>query len=75
LKSCGKGTKKSYSEAVKWWEAASQKDNAMAAFFLGYMYETGSGVKRDIGRARGYYSLAAQKGNVFAKQTMRTLAD
>ena len=45
----------------------------MAMFFLGYMHETGSGVKRDTAKARKFYSAAAKKGNSIANRTMKML--
>ena len=62
-----------YAKAIKLWKKAADKGNPMAHFFLGYMYETGSGVKRDVARARKFYSGAAKKGNLFANQAMKVL--
>ena len=55
------------------WKQAADKGDTMSMFFLAYMYETGSGVGRDLAKAKKLYGAAAKKGNVFASQTMKVL--
>lgn len=55
----GLGTKIDYEMAVNQYRLASDNQNAQALFNLGYMYEKGLGLKRDIYLAKRYYDLAA----------------
>lgn len=56
----GLGTSINYEQAANQYRIASeQQSNAQALFNLGYMYEAGLGLKKDIYLAKRYYDLAA----------------
>lgn len=44
----GEGVKRNMREAVMWYGLAASHGNAEALFKMGLMYETGSGLPRDI---------------------------
>lgn len=50
-------------EAADRWRQAASMDHADAAFRLGALYEEGSGVEQDYGRAVHWYRRAADHGN------------
>jgi SEL1 protein len=57
----GMGTDIDYSHAAQQYRIASDhQHNAQAIFNLGYMYEKGMGIKRDIHLAKRHYDLAAE---------------
>lgn len=45
----------------------AQQGDAKAQVFVGYLYETGQGVKRDYAKAAKWYEKAARQGNVTAQ--------
>ena len=45
-----------------------------AQYMLGFLYERGEGVARDLTRAYAWYILAARQGDAFAAQALATLA-
>lgn len=51
-----------YGEAKKWLEKAHEKGATTASFFLGSMYETGTGVPHSLEKAAEFYELATQRG-------------
>lgn len=57
----GRGVKRSYIEAVKWWRRAAEQGYASAQFSLGLMYEKGDGVPRDYVQAHRWYLIAASR--------------
>ncbi|GAB5389902.1 MAG: hypothetical protein Alpg2KO_28700 [Alphaproteobacteria bacterium] len=52
-------------EAVQAWKRVQNSDLA-ANFYLGYAYQTGSGVKKDLRMAVAYYTRAADNGHAAA---------
>ena len=44
-----------------------------ADYFLGYIYQTGKGVPRDLNRAVSYYRRAAQGGEESAQKELRKM--
>lgn len=59
----GKGVKKSYSNARKWYlKSASQKDTN-SQYMLGVIYENGFGVKRNYSNAIKWFKMAAKQGD------------
>ena len=52
---------------------AAAKGHPMAAYLAGYLFETGIGVKRDIKKARGYYSRAAKSGNLYGAEALAAI--
>ena len=57
--------KKNYTEAVKWYRKAAEQGFADAQNSLGFCYENGEGVTKDILEAVKWYRKAAEQG--FAK--------
>jgi len=57
----GRGVKRNYVEAVKWWRRAAEQGYAGAQFSLGTMYEKGNGVARDFVEAHMWYLVAASR--------------
>ena len=58
----GKGTKRNYREAAKWYRAAAAQDMADAQSNLGALYQHGKGVPRDYRKATELYRAAAAQG-------------
>jgi hypothetical protein len=50
-------------EAVEMLEPAAQQDDLEALLFLGSMFLYGTGIEKDVQRARGYYERAARYGH------------
>ena len=57
---------KDYDEAFEIYSEAAEDGNLTAICNLGYMYEAGLGVDRDVYKAVEYYTDAAEKGNARA---------
>jgi TPR repeat protein len=53
---------KRYPEALSWYEKAAALGHAPAIYYLGYLYETGSGTKQDRKKALDLYSKSANLG-------------
>ncbi len=53
------GPPQDYTEAVKWFHKAAERENAWAQFNLGKLYENGHGVPQDYVQAHTWYNLAA----------------
>jgi tetratricopeptide (TPR) repeat protein len=63
----GNGVKQSYSKAIKYFESAGQNNESDGYLFLGYMYQSEIGVKRDFEQSDKFYKLAAEKGSLEAR--------
>ena len=48
-----------YENAIVIFDNAAKRGNAYALFYLGYMYEVGSGVEEDYVKAVRYYRMSA----------------
>ena len=64
-----------YTEAFQWFEKAADKGNIEAKVWIGYCYEKGYGVGRDINRAKTIYQQEMNNGNRFAKEFYDNLLD
>ncbi|MBO6917692.1 MAG: SEL1-like repeat protein [Rhizobiaceae bacterium] len=69
----GRGTEVKLDEAVKWLKLSSDLDFAPAQYRLGNFYEKGTGVDRDIDRARVLYQSSATNGNINAMHNLGVL--
>lgn len=69
----GRGTEVKLDEAVKWLKLSSDLDFAPAQYRLGNFYEKGTGVDRDIERARTLYQSSASNGNINAMHNLGVL--
>ena len=49
-------------EARPWYEKASAQDHPLATSLLGYLYETGMGIDKDIDKALSYYKKGVELG-------------
>ena len=48
----------------------AKQGDAKAQIFVGYLYETGQGVKQNYTKAAGWYRKAAEKGNPVAQEQL-----
>jgi len=64
--------KRNLKKGVKLLEKASEKDNAMAKYLLAGMYESGTGVEKDLARTTELLTASARLGNT---QAMSYLGD
>lgn len=62
-----------FKEAIPYLNEAASRGNAKALYSLGYMYENGEGVDKDIDKAKEYYQLSAEKGHKKAKLALKNL--
>lgn len=67
------GVTASEADAVKWYQMAADKGFAPAQYRLGSIYEKGTGVARDINKAKGLYEQAADQGNASAMHNLAVL--
>ena len=58
----GKGTYQSYTEALYWYQRASEQGFAEAQFSLGYMHEKGLGVEQNYKKAIEWYRKSGYQG-------------
>lgn len=65
--------KRDFAAAVQWYRQGAAKNDPGALGNLGYCYETGRGVSRDLNKARDYYRKAAKLGSRFAKDALQRL--
>ena len=63
----GKGVKRDFREAVKWWQKAADQGNAGAQNNLGMCYYKGEGVEKDLREAVKWVRRAADQGHAFAQ--------
>ena len=56
-----------FKEAAGLYEKAVRRGHAMAQASLGFLYETGQGVPRDLTKGMEYYHLAAKQGHSVAQ--------
>ena len=69
----GRGVKRDYSEAAKWYGRAAGQGHAIAQYRLAALYEKGQGVAKDSARANSWYRSAAEKGNIKAMHNLAVL--
>ncbi len=66
----GRGVRKSYQEAAKWYREAAEEGNAYAQYSLGFLYENGQGLLRDYTQALKWYRQAAEQGDASAQYSL-----
>ncbi len=54
--------KRDFSESLRWYQLAAQKNNTAALYNLGWQHEHGEGVEKNIHTAYEYYSRALRYG-------------
>ena len=71
----GRGVKRDYIQAMRWYRKAADKGDTSAMLKIGGLYENGLGVKQDHIEAMRWYRKAADKGDADAKAALRRLRD
>ncbi|WP_147820093.1 SEL1-like repeat protein [Salidesulfovibrio onnuriiensis] len=69
----GYGVQKDKKEALVWMEKAANKNLPKALTFMGYMYETGEIVGKDLTKAKEYYQKAVKLGDKRAQKRLDDL--
>ena len=70
----GRGVRKNYKEAVKWYRKAAEQGNAAGQYNLGLMYRKGRGVRKDYVAAYAWYRLAAYSDFKGGSKSHETIA-
>src|SRR5665213_2115469 len=63
----GRGVRKDFAEAAKWFLKAAEQGIAQAQGYLGLMYQLGQGVPQDFAESVKWYRKAAEQGDVDAQ--------
>ena len=71
----GRGVRKNYKEAVKWYRKAAEQGNAAGQYNLGLMYRKGRGVRKDYVAAYAWYRLAAYSDFKGGSKSRETIAN
>ncbi|MNG52499.1 Sel1 repeat protein [compost metagenome] len=64
-----------FEKSIPYLLEAANRGNARAQYSLGYMYQKGEGVQKDIDKAKEYYQLSAKQGHVKAKSALKKLGN
>lgn len=59
--------------AGKWYQKAADRDHLLAMYHLGYLYQTGSGVKKDLNKAFKLLQKAADRGHPGALDSLAAM--
>lgn len=62
-----------YKQAIALWQPLAEEGDASAQYTLGWMFESGQGVKQNYQRAIFWYMKAAQQGDVAAQYVLAML--
>jgi TPR repeat protein len=65
--------KQNYGAAVREWKPLAQQGQAIAQFYLGFMYSEGKGVLINPNAAFKWYSLAAKQGHSSAQHNLAAM--
>ncbi len=65
--------KQDFSKARKYFEKACDLNNGRECNFLGFLYENGQGVEKDLIKAAYFYSKACKLGNQKACEVLKEL--
>ena len=68
----GRGVRKNYKEAVKWYHKAAEQGDAAGQYNLGLMYRKGRGVPKDYVAAYAWYSV--DKSNFMGEHSRAEIA-
>jgi curved DNA-binding protein CbpA len=66
---------KNYTQAMKWFNLAVQKNDAFAQFSLGMIYSEGLGISKNYVQAAKWYELSANQGYGFAQNNYANLLE
>lgn len=61
---------KDYATAAQLWLPLADHGDAMAQFYLGWLYEEGMGVPRNYAEAAKWYRLSAEQHNALAQSNL-----
>jgi TPR repeat protein len=61
---------KDYATAAQLWQPLADHGDAMAQFYLGWLYEAGMGVPRNYAEAAKWYRLSAEQHNALAQSNL-----
>lgn len=71
----GRGVKKDFIEAAKWFRSAADQGHAEAQCRLGFMHHNGQGVKQNDKEAAKWFQLAADQGHAEALYNPHQMSD
>jgi hypothetical protein len=71
----GRGVKKDFKEALKWYRRAAAQGDSKAQFNLGYMYYNGEALPRDYPKALEWFGKAAKQGDPGAQGSLGLMYD
>lgn len=71
----GHGVPKSFSEALKWYQASAAQGYGLAQSTLGYLYMYGEGVDQDLPAALIWNRKAAEQGDPFGQHNLAIMYD
>lgn len=60
-----------HAAALRVWTPLAKQGNREAQYHIGHMYQTGTGLKKDVMQAFRWYSLAASKGHATASYKVK----
>jgi S1-C subfamily serine protease len=63
----GQGVRRDDKAAAFWASKATQNGSGRGAYILSECYRTGSGVEKDLGKARDFLTLAALRNHIYAQ--------
>ncbi|HYL36701.1 MAG TPA: tetratricopeptide repeat protein [Bryobacteraceae bacterium] len=66
----GKGVRRDYAEAFRWYRKAAGQGDAKAQYGLGFLYDLGQGVQQDRVEALRWFRQAAEQGNARAENSV-----
>lgn len=69
----GRGTRRDYRAARRWYQQAADGGSVMAVYQLGVLHYRGLGGPRDFDKARGLFTRAAQQGYAGAQYMLATM--
>ena len=58
---------------MQYYQQASHYHYSIASFMLGFMYDYGDGISKDLEKAKEYYQLALQEGYLEAQKELDKL--
>ncbi|WP_036249592.1 MULTISPECIES: transglycosylase SLT domain-containing protein [Methylobacter] len=67
----GRGVKKDYRKAFKYYCRAAYRGDAIASYHLGFMYFYGRGVPRDLSLSMYWFRQSADKGDAYSQRMVK----
>jgi uncharacterized protein len=69
----GRGVAVDYAAAMKWYQAAVDRGDALGMYGIGLMYENGQGVPKDRNKAIDWYRKAVAAGDAESRTALQRL--